>query len=710
MSEENSFGSMLKWARIRMYCTQQQVADKLEVSRGTVTRWENDLQLPSAYNLKQLVTILDLNEKEADALYRAAAQVPPVIDNLPFQRNPFFTGREEHLKQLREELQETGTAAITQSISISGLGGIGKTQLALEYAHRSYPNVYRAALWVNAEDEAAVQASYDHLAQILELPERNEQELDRRIQAVKDWLKTHTNWLLIMDNADDLPLALSLLPAKPLGHVILTTRSQIVRDTNIAVQIKVEEMEPETGGLPFLLRRSGVLEGEAEDIRETALQVVELLGGLPLALDQAGAYFEERRLSFTDYIKRYHAERHRLLNRRGSRVSGYSEHPEPVAVTLELSFKEACKGHPLATDILHFCSFLQPDDIPEELFQHDNSFKFDTTEFDDAIAALQRYSLINLNSQEKTFSMHRLVQAVLIDDMFPDLQKQWRERVARALNAAFKELDFKEWGQCKRLVSHALVCATWTEDELTPTVGVAELFQKAGIYLLARGQYSVAEPLLTRALSIYKQHLGVEHLLTAYALQNQANLYMKQGKYGQSELLHQQAIAILERQLGAEHPETAKFLLSLAALYMGQEKIAQAEQLVVRALSIQEKHLGTAHPDTALSLALLGTIYYDQNKFEQAESLYRHTLKIFEEHQGADHPSTVQPLYQLALVLHLQGKHEQAEALYQRAISILEQRFGATHPLMQRLKSVYADFRDAVLEVDEEPPVDRQYY
>src|SRR5207245_6281558 len=125
MSDENSFGSMLKWARMRTQWKQQQVADKLEVSRVTVNRWENDLQLPSAYYLKQLVAILDLNEKDADALYRAAAQVPPIIDNLPFHRNPFFTGREEHLDQLRKQLQETGTASITQSISISGLGGIG---------------------------------------------------------------------------------------------------------------------------------------------------------------------------------------------------------------------------------------------------------------------------------------------------------------------------------------------------------------------------------------------------------------------------------------------------------------------------------------------------------------------------------------------------------------------------------------------------------
>jgi transcriptional regulator with XRE-family HTH domain len=480
-----AYGKLLKYYRelgnlkIHPPWTQARIAKALGISLRTYAGWENGERLPSSDDLRNFVAVLELSEEEEKNLYRSRAQIPPEINNLPFQRNPFFTGREEHLKQLRKQLQETGTAAITQSISISGLGGIGKTQLALEYAHCYYPDDYRVALWVDADKET-LQASYASLSETLGLDAQHEQGQHERVQAVKQWLSTHTNWLLIMDNSDDLPLALSFLPAKPLGHVILTTRSQIVRDSNIVSQIKVEEMEPAKEGLLFLLRRSGELEYDAElptdatDIRKPALQLVELLGGHPLTIDQAGAYVDGTGISFTDYIKRYRAERHRLLKRRGSQVSKYNYHPEPVAATLELSFKRACEQHPLASDILHFCAFLQPDAIPEELFQYDDSFKFGTIAFDDGIETLRRYSLIKQNQQQRTFSIHRLVQAVLIDAMLPDLQKQWRERVVRALNAAFPEdAEFKDWWQCGRLLPYVFDCAAWTEDELTPTVGVA---------------------------------------------------------------------------------------------------------------------------------------------------------------------------------------------------------------------------------------------
>src|SRR5205823_2067785 len=161
-------------------------------------------------------------------------------------------------------------------------------------------------------------------------------------------------------------------------------------------------------------------------------------------------------------------ERRYLLNRRGSWVSEYSEHPDTVAATFKLSFEKACERHPLASDILHFCAFLQPDAIPEELFQHDDSFKFGTTVFDEAIAAL------------------------------PD------------------EEDFLEWlGRFKPLVTPALACTTWKDDEFTPTVEAAELFHRVAIYLRGQGKYPEEIALLVRVLSIYEQSLGAEHTDTA---------------------------------------------------------------------------------------------------------------------------------------------------------------------------------------------------
>src|SRR5258706_8622871 len=254
-----SVGNLITSYRTRLGLKQDEVANPddpklLSISLRTYQGWENGERMPSNQWLYRIASFFHLTEAEADELYRTAAQVAPKIQNLPFPRNPFFTGRETYLQMLDQRIKENGGVALTQPISISGLGGIGKTQLALEYAHRCYPSVYRTILWVNAADKATLEAGYLSLADLLQLPEKNEREVDRIVRAVKTWLERHTNWLLILDSADDLQLIRSYLPTKPRGHMLLTTRSQIVG--NIAARIEVEAMESEEG-LLFLLKRSG---------------------------------------------------------------------------------------------------------------------------------------------------------------------------------------------------------------------------------------------------------------------------------------------------------------------------------------------------------------------------------------------------------------------------------------------------------------------
>ena len=525
MSGENSFGDLLRHARERIGWTQQEVADKFEeaVNRVTVNRWEKGVQRPSAHYFRQLINILDLNEQEAYTLYYAGGKTPPERHNLP-RPNRFFTGREGYLKELRELLE---TDCI---VALSGLGGIGKTQIALQYAHRYHPDVYPTALWVNAADTTTLEADFAYLAELLKLPEQNKDKLDWRVKAVKKWLKEHTNWLLVMDNADELPVVEPFLLSRPRGHIVLTTRWQF--PGKLARPLAIEAMVPEEG-LPFLYKRSGVEQTGAEDA--VGRQIVKVLGGHALALEQAGAYIQETGISFADYLKLCEDNRRPLLDQYGALGEENSEHPLTVAATFRAGFEKAHALHPLAEDILYFCAFLQPDEIPEELFQHDENFKYGTTAFNKAIAALQRYSLIkrstiNRNTlwedlyDEKILSMHRLVQTVLIDDMSPDLRRQWRDRVVQALIATLPE---NTWGrnvymQRARLWSHVLACAMWTEDELNSTIEVAMLFKEVGIDLLARRSYLGAKTLFTRALTICMQLYGVNHLVTASALINLA--------------------------------------------------------------------------------------------------------------------------------------------------------------------------------------------
>lgn len=446
MFEENSFGDMLKSFRVRKgtkrgtQWTQQQVADTLEVSRGTYHSWENG-KIPSAAYLKKIVALFQLKKEDEEALYRAAAQVPlesPEINNLPFLRNPFFAGREAQLQSLDQLLKESDR---TRPISINGLGGIGKTQLALEYAHRQYKKRYRAVLWVNAANKAAIESSCVRLTRHLNLLEQREGKRDHTgaVEAVTRWLEAHTSWLLVLDNVDDLNDVVAFLPSVYEGHVILTTRLSTVG--TIAAPIELDTMEPEEAML-FLLRRSRLVEGKAEfdtitsDMRTAVLRPVSLLSAHPLALDQAGAFIEETGISIAQYLRLYEQECHALLDRRGS--LGH-DHPDAVTTTLKLNLTKACEHRQLAMDIMHFCSFLEASAIPELLLHRIDGLTFDALAFNEAIGDLQRYSLLKRSAHKGLLSMHPLVQEVIVQGMSLDFKEQWFLRVDRTLNRAREE-------------------------------------------------------------------------------------------------------------------------------------------------------------------------------------------------------------------------------------------------------------------------------
>src|SRR5436190_16196401 len=181
--------------------------------------------------------------------------VLPLIWNIPYQRNPFFTGREELLNRLHNSLYADNTATLSHPHGISGLGGIGKTQTALEYAYR-YGTDYSAVFWVRADSIIALTSSMVELARILELPERDAQDPEVIIEAVLRWLRLHPGWLLIYDNIDNLSIAEPFLPKAGAGHLLFTTRAHALG--GFAERLDIQKMEPEIGAL-LLLRRASLL-------------------------------------------------------------------------------------------------------------------------------------------------------------------------------------------------------------------------------------------------------------------------------------------------------------------------------------------------------------------------------------------------------------------------------------------------------------------
>ena len=255
---------------------------------------------------------------------------------VPYQRNPFFTGREEVLENLYDSLRVGKTVAVVQPRALTGLGGIGKTQTAVEYAYRYYSDYPEAILWARADSREGLVADFGAMARALHLPEEA-QDQNLVIDAVKRWLKEHANWLLILDNVEDLTMIKSVLPSAHRGHILLTTRIQATGE--MARSVEMEKMEPKEGTL-FLLRRASMLAPEAllnaasEADKTKAQAISQVMDGLPLALDQAGAYIEETGCSLSDYLDFFEQRRKKLLKRRGPPSS---DHPEAVATTWSLS-------------------------------------------------------------------------------------------------------------------------------------------------------------------------------------------------------------------------------------------------------------------------------------------------------------------------------------------------------------------------------------
>jgi len=418
---------------------------------------------------------------------------------------------------------------------------------------------------------------------------------------VKNWLEQHDRWLLIFDNADDLSLVDEFLPAGSSGHILFTTRAHVM--SGRAQRVEVEEMDAEEGAL-FLLRRTTMLARDAplssvsEAVRTAASAIVDAVDGLPLALDQAGAYIEETGCGLSRYLKLYQMQRKELHRRRSKRST---DHPEPVATTWSLSFEKVEEANPYAAELLRFCAFLHPDAIPEEFITEGASYlspvlqslASDPMKLDEAVGELLNYSLVGRHPETRSVSMHRLVQAVLKDEMDQHIQEQWAERTVGVVDHLFPFGTTDTWDLCQRYLPHAILCAAYIERWRMFSSESAGLLHKAASYLDDRAQYREAELLYQRALAIYEQVLGVDHLGTANCLNNLASLYAGQGKDEQAERLYQRALAIRERVLGAEHPDTVRVLGNYAELLKKMGREGEAAGLEARVEAIRARVRGS---------------------------------------------------------------------------------------------------------------------
>jgi tetratricopeptide (TPR) repeat protein/transcriptional regulator with XRE-family HTH domain len=700
----------LRRHRIERNWRQQDLADLLGTTVTTIQRWERGHQQPSAYYRVKLCTLfgLDVQELGLAETFSSSTEWTEVTEKrsapsedislwtVPYARNPHFTGREDLLQQLGQLLavenlgqsMSIQQATLTQTQAITGLGGIGKTQIAIEYAYRSrMQGRYRHFIWISAASQETILTSFVELARLV-MPTLVEQEGTNQrtiVATLLRWLEQCKQpWLLIFDNADDFSLVQSYLPRWGNGCILLTTRAHAVGA--FASSLEVDSMGV-MEATHLLLRRAHRFSANSPEELDEAIMLVNALAQFPLAIDQAGAYIEETGCTLSAYLQLYQHYRHELLARRGKQATGY---PESVVTTWSLSFAQVERTNPAAAELLQLCAFLAPDHIPEELLTEGAphwppALRVAVTNllsFNQMLETLLAFSLVKRLSEDRMLSLHRLVQIVQMERMEAEAHLTWAHSLVRAMHGLFPQdtQDVANWPRCQRYLEQVEACDVLIQRHHLLLPEAADLLDRAGTYVREHMWYTQAEPIYRRALAIREQHLGPDQPDTATILHNLAILQRDTGNVVEAEQLYQRALAIREQHLGPDHPYTANALSNVANLYLAQKRYREAEPLYRRALAIREHHFGPPQPDSDDHLHTLANFYVTQGRYREAEPLYQRILAIREQRLGPLHYRTANILNNLGVLYLSQARFGEAEPLYRRVLSIREQQFGPTHP------------------------------
>jgi tetratricopeptide (TPR) repeat protein len=595
----------------------------------------------------------------------------PSIWNIPYIRNPNFTGREQLLQDLHDALTSGRPMALTQTVH--GLGGVGKTQLALEYAYRFAPE-YDLVWWCRADDPTTLSGDFAELAQELGLPEKNIPDQEAQVQATLRELRRRDGWLLILDNAED-PENTKKYQVSG-GRLLITSRNPVWR--GVANPLVVQVMKPEEA-IDFLLKRADQTD---RDLAET---IAEELGYLPLALEQAGAYMDATGMPMKDYLVEFRQKAGEVL-KRGKPSQDYEY---TVATTWELSFQRVEHESIAAGDLLKICAFLAPDDIPKRLFIDGGDALPPSLAFlsgnplalHDLLAALKRYSLLVV--EENSLSVHRLVQVVVRDRLGKSANQKWASTALNLLNLAFPiepETNIKKWTDCKELLSHSLAATKYAYAFEIYSNGMSELLNRISSYLTVRGKYLEAKKTSEQSLYVGERVLGPKHPDLPILISNYGYALAEFGDFEEAKAYHERALLIAEEIIDENDPVVASIVNHLGSTLEKLGDFKGAKECYERALSVDEAAYGLVHPHVARDLNDLGLLLKDHGDLKEAKEYMERAIKIDEEIYGQNHPAVAIKINNLGLILGRLGDFKEAKVCFERAIHIGETIYEGDHP------------------------------
>ncbi|KAB8220063.1 hypothetical protein BDV33DRAFT_191451 [Aspergillus novoparasiticus] len=595
-------------------------------------------------------------------------------------RNPKFVGRQDEIAQLEELLaMQDGP----KRIAITGLGGIGKTQVALEVAYRIRDRDRECSVfWVPCTSHGMIEQTFVNIAQTLGLHDVKPAEAKEQIRIYLSSERAG-KWLLIFDNADDSEMWLTgnettpaledFLPQSDQGHILFTSRNgELAVDLTGSNIIAVPDVDKETASsiLENLLLQKHLLEDHI-----TTVALLEQLAFLPLAIAQASAYINKKCLTLSAYLTLLQEEEDdavELLSEDFRDPGRYKDIQNPVITTWLISFKQIQHQDQLAADYLSFMACINPRNIPHSLLPPQTSRKQRL----DALGLLNAYSFTN--TQDLDISMHRLVYIATRNWLRKNgLFSHWIQRVADRMDMVFPNAHYTNRELWREYLPHALVLV-YDDEFIVQQEQYSILVEKIADCLNSDGKYHEAEALYKTLIRINQERDGIQHATTLISMGKLASTYCSRGQLHEAEMLNIQVMETMKIVLGPEHPSTLASMVNLASTYWHQRRLKEAENLIVQVVETMQIVLGTEHPDTLASMANLASIYRKQGRWSEAEKLNIQVTERSKAVFGEEHPDTL--VRNLASTYRQQGRWHEAEKLDIQVMERSKAVLGAEHP------------------------------
>jgi tetratricopeptide (TPR) repeat protein len=584
-----------------------------------------------------------------------------------------FVGREEELQNLHQLLQDNKQVAIA---AIAGMSGVGKTELALQYAIQHRETYNGGLCWLLAKTgDVGIQVVQFARTQLdLKPPE----DFDIVAQVQYCWRRWREgDVLLVLDdvsNYEEVKPYLQSLPSR--FKVLMTTRQKLGR----IAQLSLDVLQPEAA---LELLRSLLKETPQRIEKELALanQLCEWLGYLPLGVELVGRYLARKQdLSLTEMLRRLENKRldERSLSKSKSEADMTAQ--RGVLAAFELSWQELENSDKQLGCLL---SLFAAAPIPWKLVEQCLS-----EEDGEDLEEIRDDSLLNLHllqrKGEGIYQLHPLLRE-FFQYKLTDLEQaeELKRSLCKVMVAVAEEIPQTPTLKQITIVSPAIPHIAEVANNLIQYVNdnnLTGVFIGNARFYDGQGLYDQALPWYKQCLEVAKKRLGEEHPNVALSLNNLALLYYSQGKYSEAEPLYLQALELWQRLLGEEHLDVALSLNNLAALYYSQGKYSETEPLFKQALELRRRLLGEEHPDIALSLNNLAALYDSQGRYSEAEPLYLKALELTQRLLGEEHPNVALNLNNLAAVYDSQGRYSEAEPLYLKALQLRRRLLGEEHP------------------------------